>query len=98
VHLGQEDVIQDGRTARLSAARERLLHVGHLAADQHQILAVVDRARHHDVDRGALGHGVGRLHAGGDARELHERQCWLDHRVPFRCPKLIVVTRFGRRP
>ena len=63
VDVGQEHEVQDGVPPDLAAGGERLLHVGDLAADQHQVLPVVDRARLQHVDRGALGHRVGRLHA-----------------------------------
>ena len=63
---------------------EGLLHVRDLAADEHKVLAVVDGAGGDDVEGGTLGHGVGRLDAGGDTGELHEGQCGVDHHHTIR--------------
>ena len=77
VHARQVDVVEHGARPGRQPGGQRFLHVGHLAGDQHQVLAVMHRARDEPGDGRLLCHRIPGLDAGGDGVEFDESEGWL---------------------
>jgi hypothetical protein len=89
VHVGEVDDVHERGTGDLAPRLERLLDVRGLAADQHQVLAGVNRAGPDDVERRALDHRVPGLDPPGDRRELEHGDGGL-HQTIRRAPTTVI--------
>jgi hypothetical protein len=72
VGVGQEPLVDQRGGGRGQAGGERLLDLGDLATDEHDVFAGRDRVVLQDDHRRLLGHGVGDDHAPRDRRQLEQ--------------------------
>ena len=77
VHTGQVDVIEHRACADRQPRGQRFLDVSHGPGDQHQVLAVVHRARDDTGDRRLFCHRIPGVDAGGDGVEFDEGERWV---------------------
>jgi flagellar basal body rod protein FlgB len=74
MNVRQKDRIDDGGPAQIAPGFQRLLYIGHLAADEHQVVAGLHGAGDKAGDGRFLRHRVAGLNARRDAVEFDQRQ------------------------